>query len=154
MIRKVQRAYYAALDNDRRAKLCVSRDPSTATRPTRTCAEPADLSGLDLAGLLALRDAIRTIDGVLDGLLCQPKFQSGPLSLNAAGKLLDELSGFLARYLSNIQDEAMRREPVGVGDQSLKMAFAFDRIGDGFTSPEVVLDEVTSALAKINGRRG
>jgi hypothetical protein len=151
MSRKVQRAYYAALDNAQRAKKCVSAEPAKVLRSIPVAPATSDLSGLDLAGLLALRDAIQTIDGVLDGLLCQPKFQSGPLSLNPAGKMLDELSGFLARYLSNVHDEAMRREPVGIGDQSLKMAFAFDRIADDFTSPEVVLDEVTSAIAKIRG---
>lgn len=56
---------------------------------------PDGLRDADAKQLYSLYDALETISGVLDALLCQPRFSAHPecdWSLNAAGKQIDALS--------------------------------------------------------------
>lgn len=75
---------------------------------------PRSLAGAPLSELFALYHALNTVQSVLDGLLCQPRFQADPmrdLGPNTAGKYLDDICQHVGRTVDAIADHARSLKP-------------------------------------------
>ncbi len=90
-------------------------DPASPAEWSTCSIDMAALRKLSMRELWALYDAIRTMDDVLSGLRCQPRFNekmhNGINEPNKAGDLLEHLNEWLRSYEEAIANMAKTAKP-------------------------------------------
>lgn len=119
-----------------------------ADHQTATITEPiVDPTKLSVSGCFALYAALGTVGEVMDGLLCQPRFNKGH-DLNAAGEMLDQLRDAVADAREAIRRDVASR-PAGEGDASHRVFFAAEEWVDGSCMPGLALKGLTAVLTDL-----
>jgi len=136
---KVREGYYAAWDT------CAPSAP----KQEAIVGSPFDPSRLNMGGLFALHDALRTLFDVLSGLLCQPRFLTKGNVLSPAGEMLDGLGNLIAGALSAIHNEACARPATSPSDAKQKFFFLANRYVNGLTEPAYAMEEITKSVASL-----
>jgi hypothetical protein len=118
------------------------------SKPAPAEAAPiVDPSKLSVDQMFALFDALGTVGEVMDGLLCQPKFQS-KTDLNKAGEMLEQLREVIAEARNSIRTEVASRPP-SKDDADRLVFFAAEEWVDGGCEPEAALKGLTTALTDL-----
>lgn len=104
-------------------------------------------------GLFSLYDALGTVQDVISGLACQPRFNSKNSVEPPAGDQLQKLGDLVMAARDDIYNEVLARPATDEDDRAIKLFFYSERIIDIHADPEGAVADLQKKLAKIGGAK-